>query len=436
MQKMPGQAAGFAVPYGHSEIACIMLNIRTAKVLLGVTGGIAAYKSPELVRRLRDLGAEVQVVMTPSAEKLVSATVFQAVSGREVRVDLWDEQAEAAMSHIELARWADLVVVAPATANTMSQLATGTASSLLTTLCLATEAPLVLVPAMNQAMWRNPATQHNREVLTQRGIRLIGPAEGEQACGDTGPGRMVEPADIVSTLRGAFVATAGQLDGVTVVVTAGPTREPIDPVRYVSNRSSGKMGFAVAAAAAAAGGRVTLVTGPVNLPTPPGVDRLDVETAAEMHDVALAHAEKADIYIGAAAISDYRPQKVQKQKIKKQSATLSLDMVRSKDVLADIAALKNAPFTVGFAAETERLEEYARGKMLAKKLDMIVGNLVGKDLCFEQDDNSVLVLWHGGAEEIPRMSKTEVAQRLVGLISARYRQAANAPTPIRQPTAS
>lgn len=433
---MPGQVGGFAVIYGHSERDSIMLNLSTAKVLLGVTGGIAAYKSPELVRRLRELGAEVQVVMTPSAEKLVSTTVFQAVSGREVRVDLWDEEAEAAMGHIELARWADLVLVAPATANTMSQLATGTASGLLTTLCLATEAPLVLVPAMNQAMWRNPATQHNREILEQRGIRFIGPAEGEQACGDTGPGRMVEPADVVAELRRTFGASAGQLDGVALVVTAGPTREPIDPVRYVSNRSSGKMGFAVAAAAAAAGARVTLVAGPVNLPTPPGVERLDVETAAEMRDVAVSHAARADIYIGAAAISDYRPQTVQQQKIKKQSATLTLDMVRSKDVLAEIAALKNAPFTVGFAAETEKLEEYARGKMLAKKLDMIVGNLVGKDLCFEQDENSVLVFWPGGAEEIPRMAKTELAHRLIHLIAARYRQATNAPTPIRQPTAS
>jgi phosphopantothenoylcysteine decarboxylase/phosphopantothenate--cysteine ligase len=413
-----------------------MLNLSNAKVLLGVTGGIAAYKSPELVRRLRKVGAEVQVVMTPSAEKLVSTTVFQAVSGREVRVDLWDAQAEAAMSHIELARWADLVLVAPATANTMSQLATGASAGLLTTLCLATVAPIVLVPAMNQAMWRNPATQHNRDILAQRGIRFIGPAEGDQACGDSGPGRMVEPDDVITELQNMSGAAAGQLDGVALLVTAGPTREPIDPVRYVSNRSSGKMGFAIAAAAAAAGARVTLVAGPVHLPSPVGVERLDVETAAEMRDVAVSHAAKADIYIGAAAISDYRPQTVQQQKIKKQSATFSLNMVRSEDVLAEIAALKKAPFTVGFAAETEKLEEYARGKMLAKKLDMIVGNLVGKDLCFEKDDNSVLVFWHGGSQQIPRMAKTELAHRLVDLIAARYRQATNAPTPIRQPTAS
>ena len=414
-----------------------MSNLPYTRILLGVTGGIAAYKSPDLVRRLREQGAEVQVVMTPNAEKMVSSTIFQAVSGREVRGDLWDEAAEAAMGHIELARWADLILVAPATANTMSQLATGTATSLLTTLCLATEAPLVVVPAMNQAMWRHPATQHNRDTLVQRGVRFIGPAVGEQACGDVGPGRMVEPDDIVSELCASQSRTeVARLDGVTVVVTAGPTREPIDPVRYVSNRSSGKMGFAMAAAAATAGARVTLVAGPVNLPTPPGVNRLDVETADEMHEVALASAAAADIYIGAAAISDYRPQQVQQQKIKKKSSTLNLELVRSKDVLAEIAALKSAPFTVGFAAETEKLEEHARGKLLAKKLDMIVGNLVGKDLCFERDDNSALVLWQGGSEEIPRMAKTELGHKLIGLIAGRYHQVANAPTPIRRPTAS
>jgi phosphopantothenoylcysteine decarboxylase/phosphopantothenate--cysteine ligase len=416
-----------------------MSNLPYTKILLGVTGGIAAYKCPDLVRRLREQGAEVQVVMTPSAQKMVSSSVFQAVSGQEVRVDLWDEQAEAAMGHIELARWADLVLVAPATANTLSQLATGTAGGLLTTLCLATQAPLVLVPAMNQAMWRHPATQHNCDVLMQRGVRFIGPAEGEQACGDTGPGRMVEPADIVSELSNKQVHVHEKdrrLDGVAVIVTAGPTREPIDPVRYISNRSSGKMGFAMAGAAAAAGARVTLVAGPVSLPTPPGVQRLDVETAAEMRAVAVDLAASADIYIGAAAISDYRPQLAQQQKIKKKSTTMSLELVKSIDVLAEIAVLKSAPFTVGFAAETEKLEEHANGKLLAKKLNMIVGNLVGKDLCFERDDNSVLVLWQGGSQEMPRMAKTELARKLIALISGRYRQVVNAPTPIRRPTAS
>jgi phosphopantothenoylcysteine decarboxylase/phosphopantothenate--cysteine ligase len=406
-------------------------------VILGVTGGIAAYKSPELVRRLRAGGAQVQVIMTPSAEKLVSPTVFNAVSDRPVRGDAWDEEAEEAMSHIELARWADLVIVAPATANIMSQLATGTASGLLTTLCLATEAPVALAPAMNQAMWRHPATQSNLEVLIKRGVQIIGPAEGEQACGDVGPGRMVEPTEIAARLLDQMVGTgSGLLSGLHVLLTAGPTREPIDPVRYISNRSSGKMGFAVAAAAVAAGARVTLVAGPVQLPTPANVERIDVETAAEMHEATLACASEADIYIGAAAISDYRPAGVETQKIKKNADRLQLDLVKSRDVLTEVAALKSGPFTVGFAAETERLEEYALGKLENKRLDMIVGNLVGNGLCFDSDDNSVIVLWSGGREEIGCMPKTELAHKLVMLIVKRYREATNAPTPIRRPAVS
>jgi phosphopantothenoylcysteine decarboxylase/phosphopantothenate--cysteine ligase len=407
------------------------------KVILGVTGGIAAYKSPEIVRRLRERGAEVQVVMTASAEKLVSSTVFQAVSDRPVRSDLWDEEAEEAMGHIELARWADMIVVAPATANIMSQLAAGTASGLLTTLCLAAKAPLILAPAMNQAMWLHPATQSNLQTLTERGVRCIGPAEGEQACGDVGPGRMVEPTELVASLfAGVPGANSGLFDGLNILLTAGPTREPIDPVRYVSNRSSGKMGFAVAQAAARAGARVTLISGPVNLPTPPNVERIDVETAAQMYQATLARAPEADIYIGAAAISDYRPAVAETQKIKKNADTLRLDMVKSQDVLADVAAIPAGPFTAGFAAETERLEEFARGKMENKRLNMIIGNLVCDDLCFDRDDNSVLVLWPGGSEEISRMPKTELAERLVALIAERYREASNAPTPIRRPAAS
>lgn len=414
-----------------------MSNSEQIKVILGVTGGIAAYKSPDLVRRLREGGAEVQVIMTPSAEKLVSPAVFQAVSDRPVRGDLWDEEAEEAMGHIELARWADLVIVAPATANIMSQLATGTASGLLTTLCLATRAPLTLAPAMNQVMWKHPATQSNLELLVRRGVQFIGPAEGEQACGDVGPGRMVEPAEIAAQLLKPMTGTVtGLLSGLHVLLTAGPTREPIDPVRYISNRSSGKMGFAVAAAAVAAGARVTLVAGPVFLPTPANVERIDVETAAEMHEATLARAPAADIYVGAAAISDYRPAVVEKQKIKKTADTLRLDLVQSSDVLAEVAALKGGPFTVGFAAETQRLEEYARGKLKNKALDMIVGNLVGNSLCFDRDDNSVLVIWPGGSEEIGRMAKTELARKLIALIAKRYRQVTNAPTPIRRPAAS
>ncbi len=414
-----------------------MKDTRYSNIILGITGGIAAYKSPDLVRRLRERGAEVQVVMTESGSRLVSPTVFHAVSGRAVRIDLWDEQAEDAMGHIELARWADLVLVAPATANVMSQLATGTASSLLTTLCLATDAPLVLAPAMNPGMWNNAATQDNLATLKSRGVRFIGPESGAQACGEVGPGRMSEPDDIVAELYDATAGPlAGPLAGLSVLVSAGPTREAIDPVRYISNRSSGKMGFAIARAAARAGATVTLVAGPVGLATPPGVDRIDVETAAQMHDAVLEHAAGSDIYIGAAAISDYRPGVVREQKIKKKADTLTIDMVKSRDILAEVSALSPGPFTVGFAAETEKLEEHARAKLIGKKLDMIVGNLVGGDLCFDKDENSVLMLWQGGSEEVERMSKTRLADRIVDTIASRCRRASNAPTPIRQPTAS
>lgn len=414
-----------------------MSRTKQLRIILGVTGGIAAYKSPEIVRRLREHGAEVQVVMTPSAEKLVSPTVFQAVSDRPVRNDLWDEEAEEAMGHIELARWADLIVVAPATANIMSQLAAGTASGLLTTLCLAAKAPLVLAPAMNQAMWRHPATQSNLETLVQRGVRCIGPAEGEQACGDVGPGRMVEPSELVACiLAEPSSEVAGLFNGLRVLLTAGPTREPIDPVRYITNRSSGKMGFAVARAAAAAGANVTLVAGPVTLPTPSNVERIDVETAAEMYKATLSRAPEADIYIGAAAISDYSPAVVEPHKIKKREDTLRVEMVKSRDVLADIASLQDGPFTVGFAAETQRLAEFAGEKLRNKNLGMIVGNLVCDNLCFDGDDNSALVLWPGGREEIARMPKTELAQKLIVLIANRYRHFVNAPTPIRRPAVS
>jgi phosphopantothenoylcysteine decarboxylase/phosphopantothenate--cysteine ligase len=414
-----------------------MIDSRYSRIILGITGGIAAYKSPDLVRRLRERGADVQVVMTESGARMVSPTVFQAVSGRAVRSDMWDEQAEDAMGHIELARWADLILVAPATANIMSQLATGTATGLLTTLCLASEAPLALAPAMNQAMWKNAATQDNLKTLQARGVRFIGPETGSQACGDVGPGRMTEPDDIVAALwTDAPITDTGRLNGATVIVSAGPTREPIDPVRYVSNRSSGKMGFAVAQAAARAGANVTLVAGPVSLATPSGVERIDVETAVQMREVVMGRAASCDIYISAAAISDYRPAAVEEQKIKKKADTLQIDMVKSNDVLAEVAALKRGPFTVGFAAETEKLEEHARAKLTGKKLDMIVGNLVGAGLCFDRDDNSVLILWSGGSEAIERMPKMQLADRIIDTVADRYHGAANAPTPIRQPSAS
>lgn len=399
-----------------------MQSLANQRVLLGVTGGIAAYKSPDLVRRLQDAGAEVRVVMTPSATHMVSPTVFQAVSGFPVRSELWDDAAEAAMGHIELARWADLVLIAPATAHLMALLAAGTAGNLLTTLCLASHAPLILAPAMNQAMWRHAATQANRATLAARGVRFIGPAAGSQACGDVGPGRMVEPADIVTALgQQSAVAIVGRLRSRRVLITAGPTREAIDPVRFISNRSSGKMGFAMAEAAREAGAEVTLIAGPVHLPTPVGVARTDVETAAEMTAATLAAIDGMDIYIGAAAISDYRPEPAA-QKIKKHAGQLELVMSKSPDLLATIAARADAPFTVGFAAETERLEEYARLKLEHKGLDMIVANQVGARLGFDEDQNGVVMLWsgNGGREELPRMPKHALARHIINTIATRF----------------
>jgi phosphopantothenoylcysteine decarboxylase/phosphopantothenate--cysteine ligase len=397
-----------------------MNNMQGQRVLLGVTGSIAAYKSPDIVRRLQEQGAEVLVVLTASAEKLVSPTVFQAVSGKPVRGDIWDEQAEAAMGHIELAKWADLVLIAPATANVIAQLAAGSAENLLTTICLATEAQVALAPSMNQAMWNDAATQANCDVLRKRNILFIGPDEGSQACGDSGPGRMTEPADIVSRLsRGG---AKGPFEGLSILITAGPTREAIDPVRFVSNRSSGKMGFAVARAAADAGAKVTLIAGPVNLPTPPRVERINVESTQQMFDATMERIAAVDMYIGAAAISDYRPQETAGQKIKKSAATFVLEMVKSPDLLATIAGLSDGPFTVGFAAETEKLEQHATDKLNRKQLDMIIANLVGENLCFDADENEVVVLWNDGRQPLPKSSKPELARQLVDLIASRYRQ--------------
>jgi phosphopantothenoylcysteine decarboxylase/phosphopantothenate--cysteine ligase len=405
----------------HRLAAFSMSDLNGRRVLLGVTGSIAAYKSPDIVRRLRDQGAEVRVVLTASAEKLVSPTVFQAVSGEPVRGDIWDQQAEAAMGHIELAKWADQVLIAPATANLIAQLAAGSAENLLTTICLATEAPIALAPSMNQAMWNDAATQANCDLLRKRNILFIGPDVGSQACGDSGPGRMSEPVDIVSKLsRGG---QKGPLEGLRVMVTAGPTREAIDPVRFVSNRSSGKMGFAVARAVADAGAKVTLIAGPVNLPTPPSVERIDVESTQQRFDAAMQRIEGIDIYVGAAAISDYRPATAAAQKIKKSADTFVLEMVKSPDLLATIAALDEGPFTVGFAAETEKLEQHATDKLNRKNLDMIIANLVGENLCFDADDNEVVVLWQDGRQPLPKLSKPELARQLVDVIAGRYRHA-------------
>ncbi len=389
------------------------------RILLGVTGGIAAYKSPDLVRRLRERGADVQVVMTASAREFVTPLTFQAVSGRAVRTDLWDPAAEAAMGHIELARWADLVLIAPATAGFMARLSAGQADDLLTTLCLATQAPIALAPAMNRVMWANAATRDNVTTLQKRGIHTFGPADGDQACGEVGPGRMLEPlelADLASTL----VLRDGPLQGRRVLITAGPTRERIDPVRFISNRSSGKMGFAVAQAAREAGAEVILVSGPVSLPTPAGIRRIDVESAAEMLTVVLHEVEGIDIFISTAAVADYRPAQAAEQKIKKTSDTLDISMERTVDVLATVAARPDRPFVVGFAAETESVEQHARAKLLKKNLDMIAANEVGHDKAFDCEDNQLIVLWRHGREELGRASKLALARELIGKIAKSY----------------
>ena len=390
-------------------------------VLLGITGGIAAYKAAELTRQLVVGGASVRVAMTPGAMTFITPLTLQALSGKPVHTELLAPAAEAAMGHIELARWADVVLVAPATADFIARLAHGHASDLLSTLCLATRAPLALAPAMNTQMWLHPATQANCQLLASRGVALLGPDEGDLACGETGPGRMLEPTALLEALAGLL--GAGSLAGIEVLVTAGPTREPIDPVRYLSNRSSGKMGYAVAAAAARAGARVTLVSGPTGLATPGGVERVDVESAAQMHQAVLARAAGCGIYIGAAAVADYRPRAVATEKVKKQTAGLTVELDRTADILAEVAALPGGPFTVGFAAETERVADYARAKLEAKSLDLIAANRVGDGLAFDQDDNELELFWPGGGAHLPRASKDALAGQLIEHIAERYHAA-------------
>lgn len=391
------------------------------RVLLGVTGGIAAYKSAELTRRLQDRGADVQVVMTAGAREFVTPLTFQALSGRPVRTDLWDAAAEAAMGHIELARWPQRIVIAPATADFIARLAHGLADDLLSTLCLATDVPLLVVPAMNRLMWANPATQANVAALRQRGVTLLGPAEGSQACGETGAGRMVEPAGIVEAVFASMRSMdAGRLSGRKVVVTAGPTRERIDPVRFITNRSSGKMGYAVAEAARDAGASVVIVSGPVSVPTPAGVQRIDVESAEQMMQAVLAQVADADIFIAAAAVSDYRMREVAEHKIKKTRDELSLELTRTPDILATVAAGSPRPFVVGFAAETQNVERNALAKLEGKRLDMIAANQVGEGLAFDCDDNALTVYWPGGKRELARAPKCQLADELVAVIAERF----------------
>ncbi|BCX82675.1 phosphopantothenoylcysteine decarboxylase/phosphopantothenate---cysteine ligase [Methylomarinovum caldicuralii] len=389
------------------------------RILLGISGGIAAYKAAELVRLLRQAGAEVQVVMTEAATRFITPLTLQALSGRPVRTGLFDSRAEAAMGHIELARWAEQVVIAPASADFLARLKAGMADDLLATLCLATEAPIAVVPAMNRVMWQHPATRENIAVLRQRGVEVWGPASGGQACGEEGPGRMLEPAEILARLG---ARRNGALAGRRVLITAGPTREAIDPVRFLSNRSSGKMGYALAWAAREAGAEVVLVSGPVSLTPPAGVEVVAVESAAQMYAQVMAQVTDCDVFIGAAAVADYTPVTAAGQKIKKHRDRLQLELVRTPDILAAVAGHRPRPFTVGFAAETERVREYARDKLARKGLDLIAANPVGPSQGFDRDDNTLWVLWPGGERDLGTASKRELARRLITLIGERYGQ--------------
>lgn len=396
-----------------------MSGLTNRKILLGITGGIACYKSAVLLRALQNAEAEVRVVMTTAAQAFVTPLTFQALSGHIVYSELFDSNQEAAMDHIALARWADLVLIAPATADFMARVATGQANDLLATLCLATESQIVLAPAMNRQMWLNPATQENLQKLIRRGYLCWGPDEGTQACGETGPGRMLEPDALCQQVLNYF--TPGILDGVKVLMTAGSTREPIDPVRFIGNRSSGKMGYALAESMRDLGAEVTLVSGPTSLSVPRKIACLPVETAHEMYARVMEHVDNCDIFIAVAAVADYRPHHVAENKIKKSKEIITLELVRNPDILAEVAAREPPPFTVGFAAETEQLEHYADEKRRHKQVDLIAANKVGvNEGGFESDHNSLLLLWRDGREELPMMAKSQLAKRLAERIAEQY----------------
>lgn len=391
------------------------------RILLGVTGGIAAYKSAEITRLLRKRGCEVRVVMTASAQQFVTPLTFQALSGHSVHTDLFDIAQEYTMGHIHLARWADAVLIAPASADMLAKMTNGLADDLLSTLYLAAQCPIYVAPAMNQAMWRHEAIQDNVSTLQRRGVRIIGPAAGEQACGEQGPGRMSEPSIICEAILDT--AFSNILHGHRVLITAGPTREALDPVRFISNRSSGKMGYAIAEAARDAGAIVTLISGPVGLSSPPGIQVIKTESALDMYQSVMTHAANHDICIGAAAVADYRPVRVSNYKIKKQDAIPPIELERNPDIIASVAKLADKPFVVGFAAETDDLERYALGKLRDKNLDMVAANWVGReDGGFDSDSNALNVYWHDGQAQLPMSNKRELARQLIHLIAQRLNE--------------
>ncbi|MEK7991173.1 MAG: bifunctional phosphopantothenoylcysteine decarboxylase/phosphopantothenate--cysteine ligase CoaBC [Thiotrichaceae bacterium] len=398
------------------------MYLKNKKILIGMTGSIAAYKIADLVRRLNEQQAQIRVVMTQAAMQFITPMTMQAVSGHKVYTDLLDADAEAAMGHIELARWADVILIAPASADFLAKLTYGMADDLLSTLCLATTAPIAVAPAMNQQMWKASATQANCQTLQQRQIKFFGPANGLQACGENGLGRMLEPYDIIDYLQKHF--TPQLLTDIHIVMTAGPTREDIDPVRFISNRSSGKMGNAIAKAAQLAGAKVTLISGQTCLPTPSQVNTISVYSAQDMYDAVMQHIEQADIFIATAAVADYRPQQQAEQKIKKTKDTMSIELSKTTDILASVGNLQNKPFTVGFAAETHEVETYAKDKMTRKNLDMIAANLVGiENAGFESDNNALTVYWNNGQYALPHCAKTELGHYLIELIAQRYKKA-------------
>lgn len=397
-----------------------MLRLANRRIIVGVTGGIAAYKSAELIRRLKDQGADVRAVMTAAAQEFITPLTLQALSGNPVHTTLLDTEAEAAMGHIELARWGDLILIAPASADFIARLAHGHGNDLLTTLCLAARCPIAVAPAMNQAMWASSANQANLALLKDRGIHQFGPAEGSQACGDVGLGRMLEATQLADMAADLFPSNI--LTGKRVVITAGPTREAIDPVRFISNHSSGKMGFALAEAARDAGAQVTLISGPVHLATPERVRRIDVVSAQDMLQAALDQSSQTDIFIATAAVADFRPQNLPNQKIKKQdnSGVMTLTLVENPDIVATIARQQPKPFTVGFAAETRDVVNYARQKIARKNLDMIVANDVSRsDIGFNSDENAVTVLWPNGEQVLDLASKHQIARTIIALIAQR-----------------
>lgn len=389
------------------------------KIVLGVTGSIAAYKSADLVRRLREVGAQVNVVMTKSACEFITPLTLQTLSGKPVAIELLDADQESAMGHIKLARWADWILIAPASADIIARLVQGRTDDLLSALCLASESPLAIAPAMNNKMWSNQATQDNLKILKARGAQIIGPASGDQACGEQGEGRLLEPVEIVVELSRLAVPT--KLQDKHVVITAGPTYEAIDPVRFIGNRSSGKMGFSVAKAAAEAGAKVTIIAGPVQIDTPTGVQRIDVETAQQMHDAVMNEIKSCDIFIACAAVSDYKPERAENNKIKKAGHDrLQLNLVATVDIVSTVASQKDKPFIVGFAAETEQVVTYAKDKLQHKKLDMIAANQVGEKLGFATEDNELQVFWPQGSQTLPLAPKVQLARDLMTLIIEHY----------------